>query len=119
MNVSERRIYPRYSPKALTASIRLGEEPDLRYLEGDVMDISFTGIKIRLKTPSAWNMAGKIRIDMTLPETGIPMRISGILRHQTTSGDVGIEYVDAANVIDMDKFIFECIKRTFGPDANA
>ena len=111
MTLSERRSHPRFYPDGLKANIQIENGQSLTFLEGEVIDISFTGIKIRLKTPSSWDMEGKIKIDLHLPDTGIPFSINGILRHQSMAGDLGIEYVDASNVVEMDKFIFECYKR--------
>lgn len=96
----------------MTASITvnlLDSEPVT--IEGDVMDISFTGLKIRLKAPIADNMAGGIRIQLVLPDTGIPFFITGILKHQASPTEFGLHYIDSPNVVDMDKFIFECVKR--------
>ncbi|MEQ1559140.1 MAG: PilZ domain-containing protein [Methyloglobulus sp.] len=106
---SERRQSPRFNPSGLKANIWV-ESHEPSQLEGDVIDISFTGIKIRLKSPVAGDMVGKIRIDLFLPDTCIPFSISGILKHRATPIDLGIRYIDSSNVIDLDKFMFECEK---------
>jgi c-di-GMP-binding flagellar brake protein YcgR len=107
---TERRQHPRFNPRGLKARIYLGSRIDPAHLEGDVVDISFTGIKLRLKSPIADDLAGKIRIELLLPDSGIPFSISGILKHQHNSTDLGLHYVDSPDVIDMDRFMFECIK---------
>lgn len=107
---AERRRSPRYCPKGLRAAICLEPSHDLAYMEGEVVDISYTGIKIRLDTPTAGHMAGKIRIQVQMPESGIPLTITGILKHQSTPTDIGLNYAESSNVIELDKFMFECIK---------
>lgn len=107
---SDRRQSPRYCPAGLRAVISLESNQHLMDLTGDVLDISQTGIKIRLDTPTAANMEGKIRILLRLPESGIPLSISGILKHQAKATDLGLQYVDNQNWVDLDKFIFECTK---------
>lgn len=110
MLLSERRRYPRFNPIGLQAFITLDSTYEPSKLVGEVLDISYTGIKIRLDTPSAGTMEGKIKIEIYLPENGIPISISGILRHRPTATDLGIQYLEHSNVVEMDKFLFECVK---------
>lgn len=110
MALEERRQSPRITPKGLKASIYLEPWHEPAFMEGDVLDISHTGIKIRLKTPTAAGMDGKIKIQLFLPETRIPLSITGILKHQANPTDVGLHYINSPNVLEMDKFIFQCIK---------
>jgi hypothetical protein len=107
---TDRRQSPRFCPKGLRVAICLEPSHELAYMEGEVVDISYTGIKIRLDTPTAANMDGKVRIQVFLPESGIPLTISGILKHQSTPTDLGLHYAENSNVIELDKFMFECIK---------
>jgi hypothetical protein len=106
----ERRQSPRINPQGLKASIYLEPSHEPSFMEGEVVDISHTGIKIRLKTPTADTMAGKIKIQLFLPDSGIPLSITGILKHQSTATDIGVHYLNSPNVVEMDKFMFECTK---------
>ncbi len=111
MTQPERRKYPRLSPQGMKATITLDPIHNIaETIEGDVVDISFTGIKIRLRTPIAGNMAGPIRIELVLPDTGIPFFIAGVLKHQDSPTELGLHYIDSPNVVDLDKFMFECVK---------
>lgn len=111
MTQPERRQYPRLNPDGMKASIALTPyEGSPTVIEGDVVDISFSGIKIRLKAPLTSNLAGSIRIGLSLPDTGIPFYINGILKHQASPTELGLHYIDSPNVIAMDKFILECVK---------
>jgi PilZ domain len=108
---SDRRKYPRLNPEGMKASVVLTPyEGNATVIEGDVVDISFTGIKIRLKAPLTGNLEGLIRIGLNLPDTRIPFYINGILKHQATPTELGLHYIDSSNVIDLDKFILECVK---------
>ena len=80
------------------------------HLEGEVLDISYTGIKIKLYTPAAANLDGKIKIRLFLPESGIPFSISGILKHQVNATELGLHYVESPGIKALDGFMFECIK---------
>lgn len=107
---TERRQHPRFNPRGLKASIFLESAHDSSTVEGEVIDISYTGIKIKLKEPKAGDMEGKIRIQLFLPDSGIPFSIRGILKYHQNSTEVGLHYVDNPDVISMDRFMFECIK---------
>jgi PilZ domain len=110
MITAERRQSPRINPRGLKAMIYLEPSHDPAYMEGEVIDISYTGIKIRLNTPTANNMDGKIKIQVLLPDSGIPLSITGILKHQSADNEIGMHYVNGPNVYEMDRFMFECTK---------
>jgi c-di-GMP-binding flagellar brake protein YcgR len=110
MTEAERRKYPRFNPQGLKANIMLESPNDPTHLEGEVVDISYTGIKIKLNTPAADNLDGKIKIRLYLPESGIPFSISGILKHKINSTELGLHYVESPGVKALDGFMFECIK---------
>jgi hypothetical protein len=110
MTASDRRHFPRFNPQGLKATIILESSQDPSNLEGEVVDISLTGVKIKLNTPMPLCNDSKIRINFLLPKSGIPFSISGILKHQLTSTDLGVHYTDNPAVKVMDNFMLECIK---------
>ena len=110
MMEAERRQSPRFNPEGLKATITLDSPEDTFNLEGEVVDISHTGVKIRLKEPMPISVDHKIRIEFLLPESGIPFSISGILKHHNNSGELGLHYMDCPVVEALDSFMFECIK---------
>lgn len=107
---AERRQSPRINPNGLKASIYLEPSHDPAYMEGEVVDISYTGIKIRLNTPTANGMDGKIKIQIFLPDSGIPLSITGVLKHKNAENEIGMHYLHGPNVYEMDRFMFECTK---------
>lgn len=109
MAAIERRLHPRVCPQGLRATIFVETQPEALSFEGDVLDISLTGIKIRLDKPSS-DLDGNIRIVVSLPETGIPLTISGILKHQRNLSEVGLHYIDQPENDKLDRFLFECTK---------
>jgi PilZ domain len=110
MTAAERRQHPRFNPRGLKANIILEPPHDPANVEGKVVDISYTGIKIKLNTPTAADMAGKIRIELFLPDSGIPFSISGILKHQLNASELGFHYGDSPGEDIWDSFMFECFK---------
>jgi PilZ domain len=114
MMQAERRQSERICPAGLKASIYLEPSHEPSYMEGEVVDISYTGIKIRLNTPTANDLAGKIKIQVFLPGTGIPLSITGMLKHQSEQNELGMHYLQGPNGRDMDRFMFECTKLVKG-----
>jgi PilZ domain len=110
MTEAERRQSPRFNPHGLAANITLESPQDSIHLEGEVIDISHTGVKIKLKAPMPLSIDHKIRIEFLLPESGIPFSISGILKHQFKPAELGLYYVNYPVVEALDSFMFECIK---------
>ncbi|CAA9890320.1 PilZ domain-containing protein [Candidatus Methylobacter favarea] len=109
----EKRSYPRYKPQGLKASVNL-EQPfnDLLRIQGEVIDISFTGIKIKLESPISADLEGKIKINLRLPECGIGITISGIIKHQHNPGEYGVHYIKTPSLDALDDFILECVKNS-------
>jgi hypothetical protein len=111
MAKAERRQHPRFNPHGLKANIFLEPPSEPEFLEGEVVDISHTGVKILLKNDMPVSTDRKIRIEFLLPESGIPFSISGILKHhQLDPTELGLHYVDCPVVEALDSFMFECIK---------
>lgn len=110
---TENRTHPRFCPKGLTATISL-EPPapaEKIELEGIVVDMSYTGIKIKLSSPLSHDMPlSEIQINLTLPESGIPLVIHGVIKHLSESSECGLEYSEKHPEHEVDDLMFECIK---------
>lgn len=109
MTATERRLHPRVCPQGLRATIFVDSQPVPLSFEGDVLDISLTGIKIKLDKPSG-DLDGNIKIALALPDTGIPLTISGVLKHQRNLSEVGLHYIDRPDNDKLDRLLFECTK---------
>lgn len=107
---TERRKQPRYNLTGLKAVIKTGPDDALITMHGEVVDISYDGIKIRLETDAANHLEGKIGIELFLPDSGIPLFFSGTLKHINHVGELGFRYVDCPVVEALDSLMFECIK---------
>lgn len=108
---TEKRAYPRYSPEGLRAGIAV-EKPghDLICMTGEIIDISCTGIKIKLDSPITANLIGKVRIEFELPKSGVPVKISGAIKHWESSSVFGLYFAEENPYDFMDSLLFECIK---------
>ena len=79
----------------LAANITIEPIPpaDEIILEGIVVDMSYTGIKIKLNKPLRGDIpVSDILIKLTLPESGVQVSIHGIIKHLNTGSECGLQY---------------------------
>lgn len=109
---TDQRTHPRFNLIGLMTHITI--EPHLEEkeiaLEGVVLDLSYSGIKIKLDTPILNNFQDReIRITLTMPESGVPITIHGIIKHLVDDHTCGLQYTSHHDD-KIDDFMFECIK---------
>ena len=78
-------------------------------VEADILDISYTGIRVKLKQAFVADIDGRVKITMTLPDSGSPFSVHGILKHQHVDSECGVHYITPAKE-SIDDLIFECIE---------
>lgn len=109
----DQRQYPRYQPQGIQASITIEHPPhDPLCTNGDIIDISCTGIKIKLSTPLSEIIDGKIKIVFVLPDSGTVLTITGIIKHQQEPSECGFQYENNLSEDMFNDLMFECIKTT-------
>ncbi len=109
----ENRKHPRFYPSGLMASISIEPPAPEKKLvfKGTVIDMSPAGIKIKLTTPLNINAEeNTIMINLTLPESGVPVTIRGVIKHLTNDSEYGFQYSDNNTNHEVDNLILECIK---------
>ena len=110
---SENRKHPRFSPNGLAANITIDPPPpdEEIIVDGTIIDMSYTGIKIKLNTPINGDVpVSEIRINLTMPESGVPVTIHGIIKHLNGESECGMEYSMNHPEHKVDDLMFECIK---------
>jgi PilZ domain len=96
MTEAERRRHPRLFPRGLKANIFLNPPFTPEFYEGEVVDLSHTGVRIMLKQDPSVEINCKIRIEFLLPESEIPFSMNAILKHhQLDPVQLGLHYVDS------------------------
>ncbi len=110
---TEKRKYPRFKPQGLHANIRIDPpfaEENL-VLKGEIIDMSYNGIKIRLSKPLQLDVDHSIiKIEMTMPESGIPISIHGLIKHIRERCECGLQFTEVHPDHCVDDLMFECIK---------
>jgi PilZ domain-containing protein len=108
---NEKRKHPRLTLGKSTAHITLQPfDHDAIELKGQVLDLSYSGIRISLETPLPKASDGKVKIVITLPESKIPITIHGIIKHRSPDSKYGLEYANDISEDQLDLMLFECIK---------
>ena len=108
----ENRDRKRFNPEGLAAHIII--DPPLGgviIIDGQVVDMSYGGIKIRLKEPFAHAVEeAELRIALVLPESGVPVSIHGMIKHVVNQDECGFQYAEKHTESEMDDLMFECVK---------
>jgi hypothetical protein len=111
---TENRNCKRFNPIGLNAHIVIdlpsGEEI---VMDGNVLDMSYNGIKIRLKRPLSYIAEiAELRISLVLPESGITVSIHGNIKHVQEDYAFGLQYKHHHTENTLDDLMFECVKLT-------
>jgi len=110
---TDNRRHRRFSPNGLVANITIAPPlpADEITFEGVVVDMSYTGIKIKLNTPISDDMsASEILIELIMPESGVPVSIHGIIKYLNSEAECGLQYSEKHPEHKVDDLMFECIK---------
>jgi len=109
----EKRKHKRYTTSNIAAVITISPPPpdEVISLEGTVLDMSQKGIKIKLFTPLPDAIpTSKILINIVMPESGLPIKIRGSIRHIKNNSECGINYHQEHCDNELNELLFECIK---------
>jgi hypothetical protein len=112
LDTIEKRSHKRIKPAGIKADVHLNSnvKPD-KVINGEILDISFSGIRIKLSKPLPKNTRGTIKISLKLPVSGSPFQIYGTLKHQQSDSECSIHYTDHV-MGSIDDLVYECIKLT-------
>lgn len=106
---TDKRNHRRLKPKGLHAGVAFDNSNREHTLEAEILDISYSGIRVKLKEPIALKISGPVKINMILPESGTPFSVHGILKHQNNDVECGIHYIAHVEG-SIDDLMFECIE---------
>jgi hypothetical protein len=109
----DKRKHQRYATPDLNAVITISPPPPnkLISLAGTVLNMSHKGIKIKLHSAMPRGIpTSKTLINMVMPKSGLPVKISGFIRHINTESECGINYHKDHAEDELASLLFECIK---------
>lgn len=107
----ERRNHPRFSVGGLKAHVTINRPvKDTLEFDGEVIDLSYTGIKILLDSPLPYVSEGRVMIALVLPNSQIPVTIRGEIKHFCAVTGYGMQYSNHVPQKAIDELLFECVK---------
>jgi len=80
-------------------------------LNGEILDISRTGIRIKLSEPLGQNINDNLKITMVSPVSGVPFTVHGTLKALHSDTEFGLHYTQNEDG-SVDDMLFECVKLT-------
>jgi hypothetical protein len=107
----ERRNHPRFTVDGIKAHLTIKRPAnDTLEFEGEVIDLSYTGIKIHLDSPLPEESEGWVSIVLILPNSQIPVAIRGEIKHLCQGTHYGVQCDDTLPKDAYDELLFECVK---------
>jgi len=108
----EKRQFPRFKTQGLNAVLTFyqANSTEQLVLEGEVVDMSLTGIKIKLFSALPAGLSdSKINITLRYVHSKVPMNINGVIRHRT-SLQCGMQFTQEMAKQAADDLLFECTR---------
>lgn len=116
---ADKRNHIRINPEGLAAHIIIDPPPpaDEIVVDGWVVDMSYSGIKIKLKQPFGQEIEeAELRISIILPESGVVVAIHGSIKHIHKRDECGLQYAEHHTEEALDNLMFECVKYAPHPE---
>lgn len=111
MFTTNQREHSRFNPKGLTAQVTLEHDTEEQIVvTGEILDISYSGIRLKLATALPVTINDKLKIKLILPESGIALTISGIIKHEISDLEFGLHYDTPTSQSDYHEIVLECFK---------
>ncbi len=109
----EKRKHPRTDAKGLQAKIMV-TAPNRSVLVADVnlLNVSQTGIKVRVQKPLIIELGTNIQLEIILPESGIPVIVNSVVIREEFDTEFGLHYIDLRPEDPIEKLISECGNRS-------
>jgi len=106
---TQKPVLNRLKQQGLQAGMTFNSTDQEIALDAEIIDISYTGIRVKVKEPVLSKINGHIRLTMILPESGTPFTVHGILKHSVDDVEFDLHYVDHVEG-SIDDLMFECLE---------
>lgn len=106
---SEKRKDSRIEVKGLICKISI-EEPNGSLLIGDanLLNVSQSGIKLRVKKPLIADINTRVQIEVILPMSRIPVIVNAGVVDSEQDSEFGMQYIDLRPEDPIEQLIKEC-----------
>jgi hypothetical protein len=105
----DRRNEPRTEAKGLNAKMSVFQpNGSLLLVDVSLLDISHSGIKLRVKKPLVTADNTKVQLQVELPHSGLPVIVNAEIVHNKFDSEFGIHYIDLQPEDPLEQLITEC-----------
>jgi PilZ domain len=109
---SDKRNTPRTAAKGLKAKIIITHSNrSIMIADVNLLDVSRSGIKFRMKKPLAVDVGTKIQLEIILPDSGIPVILDAVVVHEKFESEFGLHYIDVRPEDPLSELIRQCENR--------
>jgi c-di-GMP-binding flagellar brake protein YcgR len=109
---SDRRENPRTAAKGLKAKIIITHSNrSIMIADVNLLDVSRTGIKLRVQKPLAVDLGTKVQLEIILSESGLPVILDAEVVHEKFESEFGLHYIDVKPEDPLTELIAECEHR--------
>jgi hypothetical protein len=109
---TDRRNEPRSDAKGLNAKISVYQQNGtILVTDVNLLDVSRSGIKLRVKKPLIAEIDAKVQLEVILPELGIPVIVNAVVVHNKFESEFGMHYIDLRPEDPLELLIAECGKQ--------
>lgn len=106
---TDRRNEPRTDANGLAAKMTVFlPNGSMLVAEATLLNVSRTGIKLRVKKPLIADSDAKVQIETLLPDAGIPVIVNAVIVHNKFDSEFGIHYIDVRPEDPLEQLISEC-----------
>jgi hypothetical protein len=109
---TDRRENPRTEAKGLKAKIIITHSNrSIMLADVNLLDVSRTGIKLRVQKPLVVQLGAKVQLEIVLPYSGVPVILDAVIVHEKFESEFGLHYIDVKPEDPLTELITQCEKR--------
>jgi hypothetical protein len=109
---SDKRNTPRIAAKGLKAKILITHSNrSIMVADVNLLDVSRSGIKFRMKKPLAIDIGTKIQLEIILPDSGVPVILDAVVVYEQFESEFGLYYIDVRPEDPLSELIKQCENR--------
>jgi hypothetical protein len=109
---SDKRNTPRIAAKGLKAKILITHSNrSIMIADVNLLDVSRSGIKFRMKKPLAIDIGTKIQLEIILPDSGVPVILDAVVVYEQFESEFGLYYIDVRPEDPLSELIKQCENR--------
>lgn len=109
---SDKRNTPRTAATGLKAKIIITHSNRTTMIaDVNLLDVSRSGIKLRMQKSLSMEIGTKIQLEIILPNSGIPVILDAVVVHEKFESEFSLHYIDVRPEDPLSELITQCENR--------